>query len=124
MLLLEATGVSKSYSGVRALKSVSFDLRPGEVHALVGENGAGKSTLIKIVTGAVAHDSGSLLIAGRLVEHHNPVQAHALGIAVVYQQPALFPDLTVAENIALGLERGGPWRRIDWRARARFAREA
>ena len=124
MLLLEATGVSKSYFGVRALKSVSFDLRAGEVHALVGENGAGKSTLIKIVTGAVAHDSGSLRIAGRLVEHHNPVQAHSLGIAVVYQQPALFPDLTVAENIALGLERGGPWRRIDWKARARLAREA
>jgi rhamnose transport system ATP-binding protein len=124
MLLLEATGISKTYSGVRALKSVSFDLRPGEVHALVGENGAGKSTLIKIVTGAVAHDSGSLRISGRLLEHHNPVQAHALGIAVVYQQPALFPDLTVAENIALALESGSPWRRIDWKARARSAREA
>ncbi len=124
MLLLEASGISKSYSGVRALKSVSFDLRPGEVHALVGENGAGKSTLIKIVTGAVAPDSGTLRIAGRVVEHHNPAQAHALGIAVVYQQPALFPDLTVAENIALALESGGPWRRIDWKARARAAREA
>ena len=86
---------------MRALRSVSFDLRPGEVHALVGENGAGKSTLIKIVTGAVAQDSGVLRIQNRLIEHHNPVQAHALGIAVVYQQPALFPDLTVAENIAL-----------------------
>jgi rhamnose transport system ATP-binding protein len=122
--LLEAIGISKSYSGVRALRSVSFDLRPGEVHALVGENGAGKSTLIKIVTGAVAQDSGVLRIQNRLIEHHNPVQAHALGIAVVYQQPALFPDLTVAENIALSLETGGLWRRIDWKARARSAREA
>jgi rhamnose transport system ATP-binding protein len=124
MPLLEASGISKSYSGVRALKHVSFDLRSGEVHALVGENGAGKSTLIKIVTGAVAPDSGTLRIAGRLIAHHNPTQAHALGIAAVYQQPALFPDLTVAENIALALESGGLWRRIDWKARARAAREA
>ena len=124
MQLLEASSISKSYSGVRALRRVSFDLLPGEVHALVGENGAGKSTLIKIVTGAVAPDSGTLRIAGRFVEHHNPTQAHALGIAAVYQQPALFPDLTVAENIALAIESGGPWRRIDWKARDRAAREA
>ncbi len=122
-MLLEANGISKSYSGVRALKNVSFDLQPGEVHALVGENGAGKSTLIKVVTGAVAHDSGTLRIQGTAVQRHNPVQAHHLGIAVVYQQPALFPDLTVAENIALGLETGGVWRRIDWKARERQARE-
>jgi rhamnose transport system ATP-binding protein len=122
--LLEASSISKAYSGVRALKCVSFDLLPGEVHAVVGENGAGKSTLIKIVTGAVAPDSGTLRIAGRIAEHHNPTQAHALGIAAVYQQPALFPDLTVAENIALAIEAGGVWRRIDWKARARAAREA
>jgi len=124
MPLLEAISISKSYSGVRALKRVSFDLLPGEVHALVGENGAGKSTLIKIVTGAIAPDSGTLRIAGRIVEHHNPTLAQALGIAVVYQQPALFPDLTVAENIAIGLETGSLWRRVDWKARARAARDA
>jgi rhamnose transport system ATP-binding protein len=123
MPLLEAVGISKSYSGVRALKSVSFELCAGEVHALVGENGAGKSTLIKVVTGAVQHDAGLLRIEGRVVENHNPVQARALGVAVVYQQPALFPDLTVAENIALALESGGAWRRIDWKARARVTRE-
>jgi rhamnose transport system ATP-binding protein len=123
MPLLEASSISKSYSGIRALKRVSFDLLSGEVHAVVGENGAGKSTLIKIVTGAVVPDSGTLRIDGRVVEHHNPTQAHALGIAAVYQQPALFPDLTVAENIALGLESGGLWRRIDWKARGRAARE-
>src|SRR5580704_15753931 len=123
MPLLEANRISKSYAGVRALKRVSFDLLAGEVHAVVGENGAGKSTLIKIVTGAVTPDSGTLRIGGRVVEHHNPTQAHALGIAAVYQQPALFPDLTVAENIALGLETGGVWRRVDWDARNRQARE-
>jgi rhamnose transport system ATP-binding protein len=124
MPLLEASSISKSYSGVRALKRVSFDLLAGEVHAVVGENGAGKSTLIKIVTGAVAPDSGTLRIAGRVVEHHNPTQAHAIGIAAVYQQPSLFPDLTVAENIALAIESGGLWRRIDWKARDRAARQA
>src|SRR3984957_12621681 len=123
MPLLEASNISKSYSGVRALRGVSFDLLPAEVHALVGANGAGKSTLIKIVTGAVAPDSGTLRIAGRIVEHHNPTQAQALGIAVVYQQPALFPHLTVAENIGLAIESGGLWRAIDWKARARAARD-
>src|ERR1700733_9455461 len=124
MPILEASSISKSYFGVRALKHVSFNLLPGEVHAVVGENGAGKSTLIKIVPGAVAPDSGTLRIAGRLIEHHNPAQAHALGIAAVYQQPALFPHLTVAENIGLAIESGGLWRRIDWKARARAARDA
>src|ERR1700722_6866310 len=123
MPLLEARSISKAYSGVRALKRVSFDLLAGEVHAVVGENGAGKSTLIKIVTGAVEPDSGTLRIGGNVVENHNPTQAHALGIAVVYQQPALFPDLTVTENIAISLESGGPWRRIDWKTRALSARQ-
>ncbi len=126
MPLLEASNISKSYAGVRALRSVSFDLLPGEVHALVGENGAGKSTLIKVVTegGRRARFRRRCTSSASVVEHHNPTQAHSLGIAVVYQQPALFPDLTVAENIALALESGGPWRRIDWKARARAAREA
>ena len=107
MPLLEAIGISKSYSGVRALKNVSFELRRGEVHALIGENGAGKSTLIKVLTGAVQPDAGTLRVDGRAAEHHAPERARALGIAAVYQQPALFPDLSVAENIALALERGG-----------------
>jgi rhamnose transport system ATP-binding protein len=124
MPLLEASSITKSYSGVRALRGVSFDLLPGEVHALVGENGAGKSTLIKVLTGAVTPDSGTLRVSGRPIENHNPVQAHALGIAAVYQQPALFPHLTVAENIGLALESGGLFRRVDWKSRARAAREA
>jgi rhamnose transport system ATP-binding protein len=87
------------------------------VHALVGENGAGKSTLIKIITGAERADSGTLRIAGRDVPHIDPASARALGIAAIYQQPSLFPHLTVAENIALALEAGGAWRPIDWKRR-------
>src|SRR5262249_57034493 len=93
-----------------------------EVHALVGENGAGKSTLIKIVTGAHMQDEGTLEVQGQNVEANNPVRARELGIAAIYQQPALFPDLTVAENIALGLEPGGAWRRIRWGRRRERAR--
>src|SRR5688572_4554785 len=108
--ILSASGITKSYAGVRALSGVSFDVREGEVHALVGENGAGKSTLIKVMTGAVARDSGTLSVAGHPVATMNPATSRALGIAAIYQQPALFPHLTVAENIALALEPGGAWR--------------
>ena len=106
--LLRATSISKSFAGVQALKGVSFELRAGEVHALVGENGAGKSTLIKILTGAHQADEGTLEVTGRVVEENDPVLSRSLGIAAIYQQPALFPDLTVAENIALGLESAAP----------------
>ena len=121
--LLSATLITKSYAGVRALSDVSFDLREGEVHALIGENGAGKSTLIKVMTGAVAPDSGTLTVAGHSVAAMTPAASRALGIAAIYQQPALFPHLTVAENIALSLERGAVWRRIDWNRRRHEARE-
>ena len=121
--LLRAEGLSKSYAGVQALRDVSLDLQSGEVQAIVGENGAGKSTLIKILTGAVQPDTGTLAIEGHITEHLGPLAARQRGIAVVYQQPTLFPHLTVAENLALGLERGLPWRRIDWTARRRMARD-
>jgi rhamnose transport system ATP-binding protein len=122
-LLLEAAAITKAYAGVQALKGVSFQLRAGEVHALVGENGAGKSTLIKIMTGAVAADSGVLTVGGQVVSDHSPAFARSLGIAAVYQQPALFADLTVAENIAIALEGGSLWRKVKWRARVEQARE-
>lgn len=121
--LLRATGITKIFDGVRALHQASFDLEPGEVHALVGENGAGKSTLIRIFTGAETPDAGSLEVDGSMVSHYQPKVAKSLGIAAIYQQPALFPDLSVAENIGLALEAGGMWRRIDWRARKQRARE-
>jgi rhamnose transport system ATP-binding protein len=123
MPLLNATAISKSFAGVQALKSVSFELRSGEVHALLGENGAGKSTLIKVITGAVTSDSGTLEIDGEAVVHNTPALARSRGVAAVYQQPALFPDLTVAENIALALEGGSLWRKVNWGARTRRARE-
>lgn len=119
--LLIATGISKSFAGVQALKGVSFDPRGGEVHALMGENGAGKSTLIKIMTGAETADAGTLAVSGRVVLHMDPITSRALGIAAIYQQPALFPDLSVSENIALALEGRGPWRRVNWTTRRRNA---
>lgn len=119
--LLELRQLTKSFGGARALRGVDFTLHPGEVHALLGENGAGKSTLIKIVTGAHQPDSGTITLSGRQLEALDPASARAAGIACVYQQPALFPDLCVAENIALRLEPSSALRRIHWpqrRARA------
>ena len=118
-VVLRATEVTKSYAGVQALKRASLELRAGEVHALVGENGAGKSTLIKILTGAVQPDGGEITLDGEPLDGSLPRAAKALGIAAIYQQPALFPELTVAENIALGLERTGP---VGTRGLARAAR--
>lgn len=114
--ILQLDAITKSFGAVRALQGVSFDLLPGEVHALLGENGAGKSTLIKIVTGAHAPDQGSLTVLGHAVRHLSPAAAHHLGIACIYQQPALFADLTVAENIALRLEPVRPFHRVRWSA--------
>ncbi len=121
--LLAAIDVTKSYAGVHALRGASLDLCRGEVHALVGENGAGKSTLVKIITGAVAADGGALEVDGEAVVHNSPREARARGISAIYQQPALLPELTVAENIALGVERSSLWRRVDWRGRRRRAAE-
>jgi rhamnose transport system ATP-binding protein len=112
--LLQLTDIRKSFGAVRALKGVSFELRPGEVHALLGENGAGKSTLIKVITGAHQADGGKLMVADEEVHHLTPAKARALGIACIYQQPALFPDLTVAENIRLRLKKSGLFCRVSW----------
>ena len=121
--LLAFEGIEKSFGPVRALRGVSFDLYAGEVHALLGENGAGKSTLIKVATGAHAPDGGRIVLGGERLTRLDPGLARARGIACIYQQPALFPDLTVAENLALRLEPAGPMRRVDWTARRRRAEE-
>ena len=119
---LRLSNISKSFGTVSALRQVDLDVRAGEVHALVGENGAGKSTLIKIVAGAEAPDTGSIELDGIPLGALTPSQARRLGIAVIYQQPALFPDMSVAENIALRTQSGSAWTRIRWRERQRVAR--
>ncbi|MDR3161844.1 MAG: sugar ABC transporter ATP-binding protein [Spirochaetaceae bacterium] len=103
-LLVRAEGVSKSFSGVSALKNVYFDLRPGEVHALLGENGAGKSTLMKIISGVYTRDSGELAISGKPVGDLTPLSAQRLGIGIIHQELNLCPHLSVAENIYLNRE--------------------
>ena len=121
--LLSLSDIAVAFGGVQAVRGVSFDVRPGEVHALVGENGAGKSTLIRVMTGAVRADTGTVAIGGQPVERPDPTRMRALGVAPIYQQPALLPDLSVAENLAFGLEHGRAFRRIDWRARRARATE-
>ncbi len=121
--LLQLTKITKSFGAVRALKGVSFALEQGEVHALLGENGAGKSTLIKVITGAHQPDGGQLEIGGQPLTHLIPAKARALGIACIYQQPALFPDLSVAENIALRLEKTSSVHRVRWPQRHARARD-
>ena len=100
-LLLEATGVSKTYGAVVALKSASLAVRPGEVHALMGANGAGKSTLVKILTGAVFPDAGTIAVRGRERTVHSPGEARRGGLISVYQEPALIPDLDIRQNLRL-----------------------
>jgi len=113
--------IAKSFPGGRALDGVSFDLSPGEVHALLGENGAGKSTLVKIMSGVYRPDRGEILIDGRAVSISAPTEAQALGIVPVHQELHLEPYLTVAENIFLGRQPKGRFGLID---RKRMVREA
>ena len=114
--LLEVRGIEKTFPGVRALSGVSFDVRAGEVHALLGENGAGKSTLIKIVSGVYQPDLGSILVNGSQVHFSTPDDARRAGVATIYQELLLFPELSVAENIFLGHAPLAGAGRIDWRA--------
>ncbi|MDO9416750.1 sugar ABC transporter ATP-binding protein [Pararhizobium sp.] len=100
--LVNLKSISKSFGGVNALKSVDFDIRPGEVHALLGENGAGKSTLMRVLGGEMHPNQGEIIIGGNVVSLRDPRAARALGIVVIHQELALAPDLTVAENIFLG----------------------
>ncbi|HEY3471712.1 MAG TPA: sugar ABC transporter ATP-binding protein [Amycolatopsis sp.] len=104
-LLVEMARVTKTYRGVHAIRDVDFDLRAGEVHALVGENGAGKSTLCKVLAGAVQHSAGELRIAGEPVNFRRPHDALEHGIAMVYQETSLVPTMTAAQNIELGHEK-------------------
>lgn len=120
--VVQMTGITVTFPGVRALEAVDFRLFPGEIHALMGENGAGKSTLIKALTGVNRVAAGSILIRGRPYSSSGPSASEAAGIATVYQEVNLCPNMTVAENVMLGHEvRRGPF--IDWRATRRIAVE-
>ncbi|WP_066372268.1 sugar ABC transporter ATP-binding protein [Herbidospora mongoliensis] len=114
--MLALREVSKSFGAVRALREVSLDLVPGEAHALAGENGAGKSTLVKILSGVHRPDRGTLLLDDRPIEFHGPADAQAAGVAVIYQEPTLFPDLSVTENIFMGRQPRRSFGRLDRRA--------
>ena len=121
--VLEACGVGKSFGGVRALRDVSFDVRPGEVHALMGENGAGKSTLVKLLAGLHRPDAGTVRVRGRRVALRSPHDALRRGIVMMHQELMPVPELSVAENLLLGREpRGRLPGSIDRRALRREAR--
>src|SRR3954447_5562861 len=110
---LELRGVAKSFGAVRALSSGSLRVEPGSIHALVGENGAGKSTLVKVVAGVYRRDGGEFLLDGTSVDFGSTAESKAAGVAVIYQEPTLFPDLSVTENIFMGRQLLGSGRRID-----------
>jgi rhamnose transport system ATP-binding protein len=113
---LELSGVTKAFGPVVALRSGSLAVHGGSIHALVGENGAGKSTLVKVVAGVYRRDGGTLLLDGQDVDFGSTAESKAAGVAVIYQEPTLFPDLSVTENIFMGRQLLGAGRRIDRRA--------
>ena len=119
----ELIGISKRFGATQALSDVSIRLLPGEIHALVGENGAGKSTLVKLLAGVHHPDEGEILLDGRPTVVHGPAHSRSLGIAVVHQEPSLFPDLSVAENVFMGEAPKGRLGSIRWGAMRRQARE-
>jgi ABC-type sugar transport system ATPase subunit len=122
--ILTSEGVHKRYGGVHALRGAQLSINAGEVHALVGENGSGKSTMLKVLSGQIQPDAGTITFAGRETTFRNPTDALRQGIATVTQETTLAPDLSVAENVFLGhrMVRRGPF--INWRATRRRAREA
>ena len=120
--LLVARGIHKRFPGVHSLAGVDFDVRPGEIHALMGQNGAGKSTLIKVLTGVYPRDGGSITFEGRDFTPASPAEAQRRGISTIYQEVNLIPTLTVAENLFLG-RAPRRWYGIDWGTVRRKARE-
>ena len=123
--ILELRGMSKNFGMTEALKDFSLEIHPGEIHAVVGENGAGKSTMIKIMTGVYQPSSGEMIMHGERVDFHGTAEAQTRGVAAIYQEPMVFPDLDVAENIFLshqGLGMFMNWRRTYEDARKLIAR--
>jgi ABC-type sugar transport system ATPase subunit len=121
--ILRMTNISKSFAGVHALRGVQLDLRPGEVHALLGENGAGKSTLVKVITGVHQPDTGEIYLNDQRVHLADPREATQLGISAIYQELSMFPDLDIAENIFVGRRPTRKGGLIDWRKMYRESEE-
>ena len=121
--LLALENIDKRYGGAHALKDVEFEVRRGEVHALAGKNGAGKSTLIKIISGAETPDMGKIRLDGDALQISSTREAIAAGIATVYQEPSIFPELTVVENIFLGREIRNRYGGVDWSEERELARD-
>ena len=121
---IELRGISKRFGATAALTDVSMDLRTGEIHALVGENGAGKSTLVKMLAGVHPPDAGVILLDGVPTHIADPASARAHRVAVVHQEPRLFPDLSVAENVFLADPPKGRFGEISWREMRRRGRDA
>lgn len=121
--ILKTKGITKAFSGVIVLRNVDFNIYPGEINALIGENGAGKSTLVKILDGALRPTYGEIFLKGQKIEIPNPLVARKLGIALMHQEPQIFPDLDVTENIFAGhtKDSGDPF--INWREKRKIARE-
>lgn len=113
-ILLKLEGICKSFGGVQALKDISLEVRKGEVHTIVGENGAGKSTMMKIISGALKPDSGSITFGGQPLVMNGPKDAFQAGISMVYQEPTVFSELSVLENLFLGDERKTAIGSLDW----------
>ena len=121
--ILELKDVVKTFGGVRALNGVHFQLKKGEIHALMGENGAGKSTFIKVITGVHQPDSGTMLLEGEKITFRNTADSAKVGIAAIYQHVTSFPDLTVTENIFMGQEIKNKFGFYDWKAMRQRAKE-
>jgi rhamnose transport system ATP-binding protein len=121
--IVELRDAAKSYGAVQALRDGNLVLRSGEVRGLIGENGAGKSTLVKVLGGVVRRDAGEMLAGGEPVDFHSPHDARDAGIAVIYQEPTLFPDLSIAENVVMGYHPRRALNRIDRRAMHRQVQE-
>lgn len=122
--LLKATDISKSFAGVHALDKVSLEIQPGEIHCLAGENGCGKSTLIKIISGVYQMDSGCIEFNGKKLTKITPSEAIGLGIQVIYQDFAVFPNLTVMENLAINTELAAGRKFVNWKRMRRIAEDA
>src|SRR5262249_14366774 len=116
--LLELTQITKAFGGVEALRGIDFTLSPGEIHGLVGENGAGKSTLMKIIAGVHPEFSGRFTLEGRETRFRSTRDARAAGIAMVHQELSVAPDLSVAENVFLGVQPTNRLGFVQWRRMA------